>query len=219
MEPIKDIVNIIFPSPTLILCIWSLIVVTCICGDYLLLLVSDTDWLGNGHIVRSVIDSSIHAIVSVLVWAVVENFEHLNDFRKWQNCACCAVLAVAVDTDHFLAAGSLDFRKALNLTKRPCFHNTSLILAVVALCLIMRQYIPALKMFSVMFLSSWLSHHLRDAGHRGLWVFPFGHTPVFPSYLYIALTLLLTVLVRIIYCVAFNTGFHLNTHLFEILNV
>lgn len=165
---------------------------------------SNTDYLGHdGHVVRAVTDNLIHALVGALVWAVVENFRHFGNYKLWQNCLCCAVLAAVVDADHFLAAGSLDLKKALSLPTRPCFHNTSLILPVVGLCWVMRHYIPALKIFSLMFLSSWLSHHLRDAGHRGLWLYPFGHTPVFPIYLYIVLILFLAVLVRIVYCAAF----------------
>ncbi|CAL1543004.1 unnamed protein product [Lymnaea stagnalis] len=163
-----------------------------------MLLTSDIG--GYSHLVRALVDSLTHALVGALVWAFVENSALLNDWKKWLNCFFCAVLAASVDSDHFLAAGSLNLENALHLERRPPFHNTSIIPVIVLLCWIFRHYKPYLNYFPLMFLTSWLSHHLRDANHRGLWLAPFGHTSTLPFYLYVFLIVLLAFFTRLWYC-------------------
>ncbi|GFN81798.1 chromosome 5 open reading frame 28 [Plakobranchus ocellatus] len=174
----------------------------CLAGDFMLHKAAAGTLPGNGRtknheMVRAFVDSSTHAIIGFLVWALVENPSILGDFRKWLNCFAAAALAASVDLDHFWAAGELNLKKAMHLTKRPPFHNTSLVCALTLVFAFLQKWKPKMWMFSMMFLCSWLSHHLRDANHRGLWVFPFGHTPLFSKKLYIMCILILAAFVRI----------------------
>ncbi|XP_055895670.1 transmembrane protein 267-like isoform X2 [Biomphalaria glabrata] len=202
-----------FPAPYLTFFLCSLLSMVCLLGDYILVKLSGIQ--ENGNILRAVTDSTTHASVGALVWAVAEGYEFLGEKKKWLNVLFCAFLAASVDLDHFMAAGSLDLKKALHLQHRPPFHITSLIPAVVFLCWIIGYYRPSMKVFSLMFLASWLSHHLRDANHRGLWLAPFGHTPVFPSVVYIFLIVVLSLIVRICYCHLQTNTVH--TSIFQIV--
>ena len=114
--------------------------------------------------------------------------------------------------DHFFGAGSLNFRAktclccngdyhsfqdALNLPKRPFAHNTTLIIIGAAL-LYLLVYLSGntlIKDLPLMFVISTLSHHLRDADRRGIWLGPFFSTPPIPYNLYpFLVTLLPTIL-------------------------
>lgn len=86
---------------------------------------------------------------------------------------------------------------ALSLPKRPFAHNTSWIPVVTALLYLVVSLYPPFREHSLMsvlpmmFLVSTLSHHLRDADRRGIWLGPFLSTPPIPFKLYTLLTVLL----------------------------
>lgn len=81
---------------------------------------------------------------------------------------------------------------ALKLQKRPFAHNTSLILVVTAfLYLLTSVLLPAVHLdrpftrdLPSMFFVATLSHHLRDADRRGLWLAPLPSSPPLPHMLY-----------------------------------
>lgn len=159
----------------------------------------------NSAILRALTDSSTHGLVGFFVWAFIENSPLFTDWSKWLNCTAAGVLASLVDVDHFLAAGSFNLKNALHLNKRPPFHNTSLVLVVALVFIILSRLRSKMWIFGLMFLSSWLTHHIRDANHRGLWLSPFGHTPLFSTQLYITCILILTVGLRMAFVLSRNS--------------
>jgi len=87
----------------------------------------------------------------------------------------------------------------LNLPKRPFAHNTTLIAVGAAILYLLFYLLPILgntftKDLPLMFLISTLSHHLRDADRRGIWLGPFFSTPPIPYKLYPFLIVLLPVI-------------------------
>lgn len=83
------------------------ILLTCIAGDNILM-------MGKGiedplFFPRVASDEVAHAMVGFLAWAVAENVVSF-DMTKLARCTLCAFLAVAIDVDHLIAAGSLDFK-------------------------------------------------------------------------------------------------------------
>ncbi|RUS82604.1 hypothetical protein EGW08_009632 [Elysia chlorotica] len=189
-----------FPSPILTLFLCLMIVTVCLTGDGMLKKADLVSSNGKYSVsmLKAFVDSSTHALVGFLVWAMVENACLLVKYNKWLNCMVAAILAGIVDLDHFMAAGSFKLERALHLERRPPFHNTSLVLLGTLICLLLSKWRSEMWVFALMFFSSWLSHHLRDANHRGLWFAPFGHTPLFSTQLYIFSILVLSVCVRII---------------------
>lgn len=41
--------------------------------------------------------------------------------------------------------------------------------------------------FTYMLMLAFTSHHIRDGNRRGLWLYPFGHTPPINKYIYVLL--------------------------------
>ncbi|CAM9377038.1 unnamed protein product, partial [Phaeothamnion confervicola] len=88
------------------------------------------------------------------------------------------LLGSALDVDHFLAAGSVRLSDASSLQHRPFGHCVAFA-AAAALAL-------GSTRAGVMVFSAVLSHQLRDATRRGLWLWPGRSTPPLPYPLYLA---------------------------------
>lgn len=102
---------VILPSALISLGFSCVIILTCYSGDKLLLHVSRT--YPDNIFLRAVVDSSTHATIGGLSWAVVESDKLLMNYQSWMNCLACVFLSAIVDVDHFLAAGSLDIKVSL----------------------------------------------------------------------------------------------------------
>lgn len=85
---------------------------------------------------------------------------------------------------------------ATRLPSRPFLHNTSLLLAAVALCFLLLRPCRALPW---VLLVAGLTHQLRDGLRRGLWLPPLGSTAPVPVWVYAAAVLLLGWLVRVLH--------------------
>eukprot|EP00731_Ephydatia_muelleri_P031938 Em0023g445a len=112
--------------------------------------------------------------------------------------AVCMLMASSIDIDHFVAARSLSLKDAQNLQHRPFLHNTTLVL-VVTLVLCLAQWVFCSSyyncpFFAAMFFLSTISHHLRDATRRGIWLAPFGSTPPIPWKLCAIMLLMISLL-------------------------
>ncbi|KAL5112013.1 GPN-loop GTPase 3 [Taenia crassiceps] len=94
-----------------------------------------------------------------------------------------ALIAVIVDIDHFIAAGSFSLKAARSLPGRPFLHWSGclVVLAMVLLvgsCIIQHHWstAPCLVRQTVgsgwVTLVAWSSHQLRDSLRRGLWLWP-----------------------------------------------
>ena len=111
---------------------------------------------------------------------------------KWDLKECCFCLLVGslVDIDHFVAAMSFDLKDATNLSRRPFAHNIFFVLIASSLCYFL---VPGSSrvLYTVLISSSILSHQLRDAHRRGLYMWPLKDSPAlsFPVY-YTALLIL-----------------------------
>lgn len=90
----------------------------------------------------------------------------------------------------------LCFQDAIHLSRRPPFHNSGIIVIVVMSCWLLSAWRVELETVGLMFLTSWLSHHLRDANRRGLWLYPFGSTLSLPAWLYVTMIVCLGLVCR-----------------------
>ena len=91
----------------------------------------------------------------------------------------------------------LCLQAATSLSKRPFFHNSSLIPIIYLLLRGLQQWLPGLPAsMAWMFLLAWTSHHVRDGIRHGLWFAPFGSTPAVPKWLYISVISLCPLLLR-----------------------
>jgi len=168
----------------------------CIVGDRLL-----TD--NHAAWTRAFIDSTTHGAVALLSWMAVLGRSCSADGVR--QSFLCALVAMLVDADHFLAAGSLRLKDALSLSSRPPFHNSSLIL-ILFVSLYTVPYIigyagdpdSLVSHLPWIVLVALLSHHVRDATRRGLWFWPFGSTRPLPNWLYITIVIALPLLVKLI---------------------
>lgn len=73
---------------------------TCFLGDFLPSKVNGV----HGNLLRALIDSLTHGGVAFFCWAVLIQAKNYRDIGE---CVLCGVLAMAIDGDHFIAAGSL----------------------------------------------------------------------------------------------------------------
>ena len=81
-----------------------------------------------------------------------------------------------MDLDHFLSAKSFKLDKALSLPSRPPFHNTPLTFLLAFVIYIAVYWTVNDQKLSLMsalsLVNAWISHQLRDALRRGLWLYP-----------------------------------------------
>ncbi|XP_072019751.1 transmembrane protein 267-like [Amphiura filiformis] len=149
---------------------------------------------------RAMADSLTHGIVGLLTWAIVMYRLSTSKKRYALEVMVCGMAASALDVDHFIAAKSLHLKDALSLTSRPLLHSTTLIL-IIAMLLYLSLYLTPVKnniryTVPLLFLAAWLSHHVRDATRRGLWVWPYGSTSPIPYRIYIGIVAVLPFLWR-----------------------
>ncbi|XP_014291057.1 transmembrane protein 267 isoform X1 [Halyomorpha halys] len=108
------------------LVITVMIVIVAMCGDKLLTKV-------DHHGIKAIIDSTTHGSVALFSWAVVVfNSNSIHDLKVF-HCAeilGCGAIASLIDVDHFLAARSFRLQDALQLSRRPPFHSSSLLILV-----------------------------------------------------------------------------------------
>lgn len=99
-----------------------------------------------------------------------------------QSAAIAGVVAMALDADHFIAAGSLSVRGAMTLSSRPFGHALAFTVAVAATC----RWLWPRSLAWLMVCVALGSHIMRDAPKRGLWMWPGPHTPRLPYAVYVA---------------------------------
>lgn len=170
-----------------------------LCAQHALLyLVCATgDWLQSPNFqlpsyLRALLDNLTHGGIAAVSWIIV-----VDDSSKYLEIVVCGLMSCAVDVDHFLAARSFKLNDALNLSHRPPFHNT-LLLALVSTGVHFIAWISGSvqwQRYSWLFVVAWLSHHIRDACRRGLWLGDLGSVP-YPYWLYIVSVLVLPLTVR-----------------------
>lgn len=134
-------------------------------------------------------DSATHAIISAIVWsAVVVDLQRMTSsasfgvpihfilchLRNHFTSIISALIAGSLlDVDHFLAAQSLTLYGATHLNSRPFGH--ALVMAIVLSAVV--YLLSKQEDYSLLTFTAVVSHQLRDALRRGLWLWPFEHTP------------------------------------------
>ena len=81
-----------------------------------------------------------------------------------------------MDLDHFIAARSLKLHQATSLQKRPLLHNTPLTFVITIGVYATFKWTFGDQKFAVLsslcLFNAWITHQLRDALRRGLWLYP-----------------------------------------------
>ncbi|XP_060525976.1 transmembrane protein 267 [Cylas formicarius] len=162
----------------------SLIGFTAIVGDLFVT-------ASNLNLFRALFDNATHGVIGGLSWLVFAlNSKLANAKVTSLEVLLCAVLSSAIDLDHFVVAKSLLLKDATNLTRRPFLHCSTFPLSA-SLILLLVSYLlsaPCIKRISLMTLTAFGSHHIRDATRRGFWFYPYGSTPPIPYMIYVLLT-------------------------------
>ncbi|XP_023710471.1 transmembrane protein 267 isoform X2 [Cryptotermes secundus] len=133
--------------------------------------------------VQAVADNLTHGAIGLLTWHIVRiHLAGLSLTTQLSEILLCGLLASAIDLDHFAAARSFRIQDARQLPSRPPLHCTSVMLAVCGILLLLSFTFRwvLLHCFSWILIAAVLSHHLRDATRRGLWMYPFGSSPPIP---------------------------------------
>ncbi|KAH0554473.1 transmembrane protein 267 [Cotesia glomerata] len=148
----------------------------------------------NNHFLKAVIDNATHGIVAGLSWTLIVLLQNEPIAKNLPSILFCIFLSSLIDVDHFVEAKSFNIKDATNLDHRPFFHCTTLPIIIWAVLLVVSKLASEnlynLNYCAWILLTSFLSHHIRDATRRGLWVPPFGSTGKIPYYFYVLLTML-----------------------------
>lgn len=149
-------------------------------GDYLV-----QNPIAKQSVVVAMTDSLCHGLIAGISWFLVCEGKICR--ATIFETMTCAILAMTIDVDHFLAARSLNLHDAVSLKSRPCFHATSIIVVVDILLLIINYFTKNQNILlgALIFTISWLTHHVRDGLRRGLWFYPIGETPPLPRPVFI----------------------------------
>lgn len=81
--------------------------IVCVLGDYFISNANSILGLGT-QLSRVLVDSFTHGFVGFLSWAIIIDFSMFG--MDMLECSGCMVLAMLVDTDHFIAARSLQLK-------------------------------------------------------------------------------------------------------------
>lgn len=135
-------------------------------------------------------DNFAHQLIALLSWSIfclamsiyrpAERDAHALNYKDSGIAMCVGGL---IDADHFIAAGSLSLHGATNLSSRPFAHA---VVFIVITFLILYTSMSQPK-YAYLFLVAALSHQLRDATRRGLWLAPFGSTYPIPYMIHVLL--------------------------------
>ncbi|KAF0305923.1 Transmembrane protein 267 [Amphibalanus amphitrite] len=156
-----------------------LLVLTCCVGDLALHLTAAAGpcWP------RAVLDTATHGLVALFTWTAVTW-----STVSWRLAALAGFCGAVIDLDHALMAGSLNIEALVSLPSRPPLHATSpWLLLLIPLAVGGRVW----RTGAALLLAAGLSHHLRDAGRRGLLLPPLGSTPPLPTPIYLTLEVVL----------------------------
>ena len=135
---------------------------------------------GSPRWVAAAVDVTLHALVAGVAGCGALLLIPPAARPRWRWVAGVAAAGVAVDADHFLAAGSLSLDAATSLPSRPWGHAVSVWAGVVA-GVAAGGHPSAARSVGL----GWGTNLLRDGLRRGLWVPPLGATPPLPLWGYV----------------------------------
>nr|CAD7259557.1 unnamed protein product [Timema shepardi] len=86
-----------------------------------------------------------------------------------------------------MSRGFVTVQDAVGLNSRPFLHCTSVPLTICVVVIVLSHVLgwSTLVRITWLVLAALLSHHIRDGTRRGLWMWPFGSTPIIPYSLYV----------------------------------
>ncbi|XP_028171688.1 transmembrane protein 267 [Ostrinia furnacalis] len=183
-----------FLNAFLTICLFS----TALLGDYIVF----KSKYSNSFIFRAIADSTVHAGVGL--------FSSLLFFSRGQsilsntciyNVILCTIVSSLIDVDHFIVAKSINLKDLTNLKQRGIFHCTTFWVVLTALLLALSRIFKHANAYTTtwMLIVAFTSHHIRDANRRGLWCYPFGHTPPISTHVYVILLGTLPYLFSVMY--------------------
>lgn len=151
-----------------------LLAIVSMAGDWL---VFKSDRVQKSVLVKALLDNVTHGILAGLSWLAIRNKISTGTLLE---SVSCLLIACFIDVDHFVASRSFSLDSALHLPTRPHLHNTTVFMAI---CLLLLWFgYPTAAWITLV---AGVSHHLRDATRRGLWLAPFFTTPPIPYWLYV----------------------------------
>ncbi|XP_049884381.1 transmembrane protein 267 [Pectinophora gossypiella] len=158
---------------------------TAITGDYI---VFESKY-SSSQVFRAFADSSVHASIGLLSATLFFTHEiSISRYASVCNIIFCTILSSFIDIDHVMEAKSIYLKDMHNL-KRGIFHCTTFWLIVSLLFILYSYVVKKLNIYilTFMIIIAYTSHHIRDGNRRGLWLYPFGHTPPISKFIYVAL--------------------------------
>jgi hypothetical protein len=154
-------------------------------------------------------DTSCHEITALILWCIYREYSARGyvvnakrSLSSWPirtiscrcgiseplvECAMACMFGSLVDIDHFVSARSLSLFHATHLSSRPFGHAVLFVVAIFAVL----RYLIQWNDISMIYLIASISHLVRDSSRRGLWMWPFPHTPPIPYSLHLLLLLAL----------------------------
>ena len=70
-------------------------------------------FINENHVARAIVDSLTHGVIAALSWLLVTDFQMT--VINLTEVSLCAFLAMVIDVDHFIAAGSLSLSVSMNI--------------------------------------------------------------------------------------------------------
>ena len=176
-------------------------------------MISDTIIIceNNNTVCRISIDVITHQILSILslflyscaaCYSIKSQIFQIN-FNKIE-IMFMFVFTIFVDLDHFIAAKSLSLYSATHLVSRPWGHCVFFVLIVY---IIISYVIPKDSQIHIIYLLATVTHLLRDASRRGLWLY-------YTSILHVSYTTHLFLL-----CIYPISLYHIHKHCVSVLTV
>ena len=143
-------------------------------ADYV---IYDCDATRDKKLFRAVADNFTHGVIAGWCWINVLLGRQGNAGVSVgvAQAGMGVVMGSLIDLDHFVFAKSRDHR--------PYAHNTLLVIGTTIGIYLALRYIPYLRNsftcdLHLIFFLSGMSHHLRDANRRGLWLGPVSTPPI-----------------------------------------
>merc|ERR1712126_90935 len=117
-----------------------------------------------------------HGLVGFWTWLIiiynVQCSFNSNFKLNWKSLLAALLISSIIDSDHFIQAHSLQLKDAVGQTDRPFLH-CSAVPVIYLVCSLLIGAVSRKPQFStqgVLVFSIILSHHIRDASRRGLWI-------------------------------------------------
>lgn len=142
---------------------------------------------------RALADSATHALIAMLLW-LIASAGVVPERELVAGCVLSLLSGSALDADHFLSARSASLDSALHLPGRPLGHALPVAVLLAAMveagAALIRRHARWLWMPrwpGAMCLLAWVSHQLRDACRRGMWLWPAPWSIPVPYAMYVLL--------------------------------